>query len=140
MKVDPGLIESANLPRTAFEIVYDFKGFRYIIKNPIYAQIFWLHLWHNKFAQEYANQNMIVDLAHYDLTTPIVLDQDFNLLSAPPTVQGISYYANFDEKYKPWFLLPFTMSSVLIFFGICLIVILIFTQTTIKNSFLMNLT
>lgn len=134
MKLDIDFINAANIPQKAIEINYDLNGFRYVIKNPVYANIFWLYLWHNRLAGYYAKQKMVVDLENYDLTMPVYFDEDLNLLSAPPTIQAIEYYANLDPLYKPWFLLPFRMTTILFVFIVSFLVVAIFTQVIFKTK------
>lgn len=123
MKLGIEFIRAANLPKNAIEINYTLDGSQFTIKNPIYAQIFWLHLWHNKLAVEYANQDMITDLHSYNMTQPVIFDADMNLKFIPPTMKAIHYYGNFDCNYKPWFLVSISVTTVLIFFAVCFILI-----------------
>ncbi len=139
MEVDIELIKSANLPPQAFETDYSTGQVHFVVRNPTYANVMWMHLWYHWLSKAYKNQNMMVNISDFDLSLPVVFDENYVLLSAQPSTQTIYYFGTFDRSYKPKFLLNVSILQVLIVYTILSVIIVIVTLIYGKSWRLMNI-
>ena len=133
MKISKEVILSCNIPSSAYDVDYSSGKVQFIIRNSIYANVMWMHLWYNVFSKSYNNQDMIVSISDFDLTAPVIFDENFILISAPPSAQSIDYYGTFDDTYIPFFVLNVSSLTILICYIIFVVLVLIINFTIGKN-------
>ncbi|UBZ25668.1 PIF-6 [Carcinus maenas nudivirus] len=127
------LLKKNIIPMVAWSTKYYNGLFCYVIKNPVYCQVFWLDFWHNYVLTQFQNQNMITSVENQNLTLPVIITNDLQFLNIPTIIQNIDYYASPRLVSSP-FQINMSMSAVLILFFIIFGLIIAATQVFAKNS------
>lgn len=94
----------------------------YVLKDPVYCNIFWLDLWYHFLAPQFTLQKQVTSIALQDLTTRVSITEGLKLLQVPASLQNINYYANL-KAHSP-FMINISSWTVFISSALAFIVII----------------
>lgn len=98
----------------------------YCLRNPVYCQAFWVGLWYHYLADEFRRQNYIELIRNTDLTLPVFMTENFEIINAEPVLENIVYYAELQNSpIRPPVEVPFKMLTIYITFVITFILLVI---------------
>ena len=98
------------------------------IRNKQYASLFWLDLWQNILSQLFKNQEMIRTVEEIDMTRPIIITENLELISCQPVVNNIVYFSSLvlSNSYNPFFL-NITIGNIIVIYIISLLIVMLFS-------------
>lgn len=97
----------------------------YVLINPTYCQIFWLHAWKHVFSKYLKMQQNIKNFK-FDTTQRVYLSSDdFTLQLVPQPLRQLLYVQSFDYKYTVPHLKKISVRSVTIGYMLAVFIILL---------------
>lgn len=138
MKITTEFISKLNVPQSAwaFEMVENRP--LYTIRNPRWCNVFWVELWDQVLQPMFKDQQMVPRVENVDVTLPILVTEQLELISAQPIVESIVYYWNLKTNIsdKPKLQINFTMFQILVVVIVLFVVVgsvSIFVPAVYKN-------
>ena len=104
-----------NIPKTAWTMERIEGKTYFILKNPSYCQVFWVTFWYHYFTNKFKTQKYITHIENLDLTLPVFITTEYELVNAQQIIENISYYSELKE-YKPPMFLNIKMTTLLILY------------------------
>ena len=88
----------------------------YTIRNPKWCNVVWVELWDKVLQPMFKDQQMVTRIENIDLTLPIMVTEQLELISAQPIIESLVYYWNLKTNIsdQPKLLLNFTMIEILV--------------------------
>lgn len=108
----------------------------FTIRNSVYCNVFWVDFWYHELVRIFSRQKVITQLQKQDLTLPVIISEEFELLSIPTSLQNIGYYGNLTNNSLTPFRSPITAKITLFIFFISFLFIVFITLffDNIRNS------
>lgn len=94
LTLTPDYIKSIPIPGTAWQEEFIQKTACYVIRNPVFCRVFWIHLWRNNILEKFKRQHVYTRLSNVDLDRTVIINSlTGELISAPVSVNSIDYFA-----------------------------------------------
>ena len=107
------------------------------IRNITYTHLFWLDLWQNVLSQLFKNQQMIRTIEEIDMSRPVIITENLELISCQPIINNIAYFStvSLSNGYNP-FLLNISIgniTTIYIMLVLNIMLLSVFIKTIFKN-------
>lgn len=96
----------------------------YTLINQTETQLFWLDFIKNIFASKFQRQQGITNISTFDITQPVLIDDDLNII-LPTQLETVCYLANNQKPLPVTFTLPVSQLLILIVAGLVYVLVLI---------------
>lgn len=103
MKIGANDIVDVGIPTTAWRYEYIDDAPCYTIRDPTYANVFWVRLWATTLADCFRMQSIITQMKTLDLTRPVLIFPNTQTLTMGPAEESLVYYArSVPQPTLPW--------------------------------------
>lgn len=137
MKLDKDYLEDFLkkdiIPSVAWSNKYYNNELCYVLKNEIYCKVFWIDLWYHNLHEKFKKQNMITNIENQDLTLPVIISPNLQLINAPPIIQNVNYYSG-ERITKTPFLINISLTTMLVICFIAFAIIILATVVFGRNN------
>lgn len=118
-----GFQTRTNIPATEWSLKIIENQTCFVIKNPVYCNIFWVDFWYHYLSPLFKKQLHFDSIGPQDLTLRVSITESLQLIQVPTSIQNIYYYGNINENTP--FKLPFSINAIFIV-GVLLYIIIYF--------------
>lgn len=125
-----GFVERNKIPSTEWTLKVIENEPCFVLKNPVYCNVFWVDFWYHFMAPKYKAQGHITSIGLQDLTLRVSLTEKLKLLQIPTSLQNIEYYSTI-SSYSPY-RISITLNVVLII-GLIIYTIIVFISITLQK-------